>query len=174
MPGSRCASSEFRACGAGGAGPWRARKVSAPRFLLRLHGSGVKAGVWGRLRSALATCASREAAPAPPAPPWVQTARSDDSLSAFFKTRILRLLVVASGAERLRGGPMRAQSERLTEAVIGGGSGDMADRRWNQPMDTWRTENRREFSLYVFVGDAVSSTSSGVLWWKKESSTLET
>lgn len=69
---------------------------------------------------------------------------------------------------------MRAQSEILTAAVIGGGSGDMADRRWNQPIDTWRIENRREFSLYVFIGDAVSSTSSGVLWRKKESSSLET
>lgn len=62
-------------------------------------------------------------------PPWVQKARLADSLPAFFKTRILRLPVAASGAERLRGRPMRAQTERLTAAVIGGRCGAMADRR---------------------------------------------
>lgn len=44
-PGSPGASSGFLPCVSGGAGPWLTRRVSAPRLLPRLLGSGVKAGV---------------------------------------------------------------------------------------------------------------------------------
>lgn len=67
------------------------------------------------------------------------------SLPAFFKTRILRFPVAASGVERLKGAPMRTHTEKLTAAAIGEGNGDMADRRWNQPMDTWRIKRGGDF-----------------------------
>ena len=71
-PGSRCASSGLRACGSGGAGPWRARRLAAPRLLLGLRGPGTEAGVRGEPGSVLAACPDLVSARPPPAPPGFQ------------------------------------------------------------------------------------------------------
>lgn len=69
---------------------------------------------------------------------------------------------------------MRTQAERLTAAVIGRGSGVMADRRGNQPMGLGEVEGGGNFSRPLLVcGGAVRLLLSGALWWRKESSILE-
>lgn len=65
-PGSRCAASGLRACGSGGAGPWRARKVAARRLLLCLRGRGTEAGVRGEAGNVLAACPDRVSVRHPP------------------------------------------------------------------------------------------------------------
>lgn len=70
--GSRCASSGLRACASGGAGPWRARRVAAPRLLLGLRGPGTEAGVREKPGSVLAACPGGVRARPLPAPPRFQ------------------------------------------------------------------------------------------------------
>ena len=111
-PGSRGASVEFRACVSGGAGPWRERRVAAPRLLLGLPGRAAAAGVQGRAGRALAAC-----------PGWsVQIARpAADSLPACFENRIQRLPVAASGTL-----PARATAGKTNENTgrVANGGGD--------------------------------------------------
>ena len=104
-------------------GPMVGAQGCGPRLLLGLPGPEAEAGVQGRASSAPAACPGCVAFKLP-APPRIHCRR-------FLKTESSDsqwLPLERSCAERLRGGPMRAQDERLTAAVIGEDSGDKADR----------------------------------------------